>query len=46
MVYDSWGKPLRVERLIKGSKTQEKWTYTRSWVIFEENVLVEWGPNR
>ncbi len=46
MVYDSWGKPLRVDRIIKGSEVQERWIYTRSYVIFDSDVLVEWGPVR
>lgn len=46
MVFDSWGKPLRVDRIIKGSNIQERWIYTESYVIFDDDVLVEWGPVR
>jgi len=46
MVYDSWGKPLRVDRIIKGSNIQERWIYTESYVIFDDDILVEWGPVR
>ena len=46
MVFDSWGKPLRVDRLIKGSDIQERWIYTSSYVIFDDDTLVEWGPVR
>ncbi|MFO7755472.1 MAG: hypothetical protein R6V34_05775 [Bacteroidales bacterium] len=44
MVFDSWGKPLRVDRLTKGSDIQERWIYTESYVIFEDDILVDWGP--
>ncbi|MFO7851076.1 MAG: hypothetical protein ACQERS_02690 [Bacteroidota bacterium] len=46
MVFDSWGKPLKVDRIIKGSNIQERWIYTESYVIFDDDVLVEWGPVR
>ncbi|MBS0011742.1 MAG: hypothetical protein KFF49_10060 [Bacteroidales bacterium] len=46
MVFESWGKPLRVDRLIKGADIQERWIYTKSYVIFDEDILVEWGPVR
>ncbi|HCC71226.1 MAG TPA: hypothetical protein DEQ09_08760 [Bacteroidales bacterium] len=46
MVFDSWGKPLRVDRLIKGSDVQERWIYTNSYMIFDDDILVEWGPVR
>lgn len=46
MVFDSWGKPLRVDRLIKGSDIQERWIYSSSYVIFDDDILVEWGPVR
>jgi len=46
MVFDSWGKPLRVDRLIKGADVQERWIYTESYVIFDDDMLVDWGPVR
>jgi len=46
MVFDSWGKPLKVERLIKGSEVQEKWSYIESYVVFDDDILVDWGPVR
>lgn len=46
MVFDSWGKPLRVDRLIKGADVQERWIYTESYLIFDDDILVEWGPVR
>jgi len=46
MVFDSWGKPLRVDRLIKGADIREKWIYTESYVIFDDGILVSWGPVR
>ena len=46
MVFDSWGKPLRVDRIIKGSNIQERWIYAESYVIFDDDILVEWGPVR
>lgn len=46
MVFDSWGKPLRVDRLIKGADVQERWIYTGSYLIFDDDMLVSWGPVR
>ncbi|MDT8401431.1 MAG: hypothetical protein RQ743_07035 [Bacteroidales bacterium] len=46
MVFDSWGKPLRVDRLIKGADIQERWIYPESYVIFDDDILIQWGPVR
>jgi len=46
MVYDSWGEPLRVDRLIEGSDIRERWIYTESYLIFDDEILVDWGPVR
>lgn len=46
MVYDSWGKPLRVDRLIEGSDISERWIYTESYLVFDDEILVDWGPLR
>lgn len=46
MVKDSWGKPLRVSREIKNSGTVEIWTYRKSWLLLDNDILSDWGPNR
>ncbi len=45
MVKDSWGKPQHVEREIKSTVVVEKWLYRKSWLIFQDGILVEWGAN-
>lgn len=46
MVKDSWGKPLNVKREVNGSGEVEMWTYRKSWLLFKNGVLSEWGPNK
>jgi hypothetical protein len=46
MVTDSWGKPLRINRVITATMTKEEWIYANTWLYFENNVLLEWGPTR
>lgn len=45
MVKDSWGKPAHVKREIKSTVVVEKWSYHKSWLIFKDGILVEWGAN-
>lgn len=44
MIFDSWGKPIRVERLVKNSKIQERWVYKKSYLILDNDILIQWGP--
>jgi hypothetical protein len=42
MVDDSWGKPVKINRVI-GDVVKEEWIYKNTWLYIENNVLVEWG---
>jgi hypothetical protein len=44
MVKDSWGNALKISRVISGNIIQENWFYQNTWLYFENNVLVDWGP--
>jgi hypothetical protein len=46
MVHDSWGGPLRINRVISSNVTKEEWIYANTWLYFENNILLEWGPTR
>ena len=46
MVKDSWGKPLYINREIKSDVVVEQWIYSKSWLLFNNGILVDWGPNR
>lgn len=46
MVKDSWGKPLQVSREINSTGTIEIWTYRKSWLLLQNGILTEWGPNK
>ena len=46
MVRDSWGKAEKINRVVNGNLIQEEWIYTNSWLYFENNILLEWGPRR
>ena len=46
MVRDSWGKAVKINRVVNGNLIQEEWIYTNSWLYFENNILLEWGPRR
>lgn len=43
MVRDSWGSPLKINRLI-GNTVKEEWIYKNTWLFIENNTLVDWGP--
>jgi hypothetical protein len=43
MVRDSWGKPVKVNRII-GNIVKEEWIYKNTWLYIENDILVEWGP--
>jgi len=44
MVKDSWGKAQKINRVINGNTIREEWMYRNSWLYFENDELVEWGP--
>jgi hypothetical protein len=43
MVRDSWGSPLKINRVI-GNNVKEEWIYKNTWLYIENNTLVDWGP--
>jgi hypothetical protein len=43
MVRDSWGKPVKINRII-GDIVKEEWIYRNTWLYIENDILVEWGP--
>jgi len=44
MVRDSWGKPLKINRVITSNTIKEEWIYKSSWLYIEDDVLYSWGP--
>ncbi len=46
MVKDSWGRAEKINRVVNGNLIQEEWIYKNSWLYFENNILLEWGPKR
>lgn len=46
MVNDSWGTASKINRVINGNIIKEEWIYKNTWLYFENNSLVEWGPIR
>lgn len=46
MVKDSWGTASKINRVISGNIVKEEWIYKNTWLYFENNSLVEWGPTR
>lgn len=44
MVKDSWGTAQKTNRVINGNTIREEWIYRNSWLYFENDELVEWGP--
>jgi hypothetical protein len=44
MVRDSWGAAAKINRVINGNVIREEWIYRSTWLYFENNTLVEWGP--
>jgi hypothetical protein len=44
MVKDSWGIADRTNRTISGNIIKEEWIYKNTWLYFENNTLVDWGP--
>lgn len=46
MVKDSWGEADRINRIVSGNVIKEEWIYRNTWLYFENNTLLEWGPVR
>jgi hypothetical protein len=46
MVKDSWGTAEKINRVISGNIIKEEWIFKNTWLYFENNMLVEWGPVR
>jgi len=44
MVKDSWGIAEKINRVISGNIIKEEWIFRNTWLYFENNTLVEWGP--
>jgi hypothetical protein len=46
MVKDSWGVSEKVNRKVINNTIQEEWIYRNTWLYFENNTLIDWGPVR
>jgi hypothetical protein len=44
MVTDSWGRAVKINRVISGNLIKEEWIYKNTWLYFENNTLTDWGP--
>jgi hypothetical protein len=44
MVKDSWGMAEKINRIISGNIVKEEWIFRNTWLYFENNTLLEWGP--
>ena len=44
MVSDSWGTPVKINRVISGNIVKEEWIFKNTWLHFENSTLLEWGP--
>lgn len=45
-VIDSWGKPSKMNRTYNDNDLIEEWIYSKKWLLFQNDVLVNWGSNR
>jgi hypothetical protein len=46
MVKDSWGAAQKINRIVNNNTIKEEWIYRSTWLFFENNTLVEWGPTK
>ncbi|HOW10163.1 MAG TPA: hypothetical protein PLX08_10210 [Bacteroidales bacterium] len=46
MVKDSWGSPRKINKIINNSMVKEEWYYNNTVLFFQNNILVNWGPER
>jgi hypothetical protein len=44
MVHDSWGAAQKINRIVSGNIIKEEWIYRSTWLYFENNTLIQWGP--
>jgi hypothetical protein len=44
MVRDSWGSAEKINRVINGNIIKEEWIFRSTWLYFENNTLLDWGP--
>ena len=44
MARDSWGAAAKVNRVVNGNVIREEWIYRSTWLYFENNTLLNWGP--
>jgi hypothetical protein len=44
MVKDSWGTADKINRIISSNIIKEEWIFKNTWLYFENNTLLEWGP--
>jgi len=44
MARDSWGAAAKINRVINGNVIREEWIYRSTWLYFENNTLINWGP--
>jgi hypothetical protein len=44
MARDSWGAAEKVNRVVNGNVIKEEWIYRSTWLYFENNTLIQWGP--
>jgi hypothetical protein len=44
MATDSWGKPKQINRMYVDQSVDEEWIYSKKWLYFRDNILIEWGP--
>jgi hypothetical protein len=44
MARDSWGAAEKVNRVVNGNVIREEWIYRSTWLYFENNTLLNWGP--
>ena len=44
MARDSWGTAEKINRVINGNVIKEEWIYRSTWLYFENNTLLDWGP--
>jgi hypothetical protein len=44
MAIDSWGKPKQINRMFVDQSVDEEWIYSKKYLYFRDNILIEWGP--
>jgi hypothetical protein len=44
MARDSWGKPIQINRMYVDQNVDEEWIYSKKYLYFRDNVLIDWGP--